>query len=150
MIFLKTNLKFVCVHIQCTYYLVIILESMNETVNNRSYPYPMNCTEPYEDMMVTRRDYTAEIENLDAAFKSCYKKVREMGVYDNTVFCVSSDHGEMLGDYNVWTIKAMGCLNAPFVCMGPGIKNNIITKYVSNMDMAGTFLDYTETKCWMI
>ena len=132
-----------------TMYLVIILESMNETVNNRSYPYPMNCTQPYENMMVTRRDYTAEIENLDAAFKTVIDKVRDIGEYDNTVFCVSSDHGEMLGDFNGWGKSKpwVASSNVPFVCMGPGIKkNHIITKYVSNMDMAGTFLDYSQTE----
>ena len=75
---------------------------MNESVNNRSYPYPMNATENVNDMMITRRDYSAEIENLDNAFNLIINKVRELGYYDNTVICVSSDHGEMLGDFNTW------------------------------------------------
>ena len=121
---------------------------MNETVNDRMYPYPMNCNLSFEDMMIARRDYTAEIENLDAAFKTVIDKVRERGEYENTVICVSSDHGEMLGDFDQWGKSKpwVASSNVPFVCMGPGIKENkIITNYVTNMDMAGTFLDYTET-----
>eukprot|EP01084_Bolivina_argentea_P024694 45971_1 len=128
----------------------IILESMNKTINNRTYSYPMgNCTANKDDMMITRRDYSAEIENLDSAFSIIINKVRELGQFDNTIFCVSSDHGEMLGDYNAWAESKpwVASVNVPLVCMGPNIKKNeIINTYVTNMDLAGTFLDFTETQ----
>eukprot|EP01084_Bolivina_argentea_P024688 45963_1 len=123
----------------------IITKSMNKSINNRSYAYPINATENANDMLVTRRDYSAEIENLDKAFSKIIDKVRELGQYDNTVFCVSSDHGEMLGDFNLWQKSKpwVASSNVPFVCMGPDIvKNNIINTYVTNMDFAGTILDY--------
>ena len=84
-------------------YTVIITESMNETVNNRTYPYPMNSTEDPLEMQVTRRDYTAEIENLDRSFNIIINKFRELGQYDNTVFCVSSDHGMVYDTYLLCT-----------------------------------------------
>ena len=81
----------------------IILEAMNKTVNNRTYPYPINGTEDAEQMMIARRDYVAEIENLDNAFKVVMDKVRDMGqdVYDNTIFCVSSDHGMIVWEFDL-------------------------------------------------
>eukprot|EP01084_Bolivina_argentea_P315546 546711_1 len=99
-------------------------------------------------MMVTRRDYSAEIENLDRGFNSILNKLRELDQYSNTIICISSDHGEMLGDFNAWAKSKpwVASTNVPFVCAGPGIiKNNIIDTYVTNMDIAGTVLDYTNT-----
>ena len=122
---------------------------MNKTVNNRTVPYPMHSTANHLEMMITRRDYTAEIENLDRQFGIIINKFRELGQYDNTIFCASSDHGEMLGDFNRWGKSRpwVASSNVPFVCMGPGIiKNNIINTYVTNMDIAGTVLDYANTK----
>eukprot|EP01084_Bolivina_argentea_P211418 359656_1 len=127
----------------------IILDSMNKSINNRSYPYPMNCDlDPYE-LNITRRDYSAEIENLDNQFKQILDKVCELGEYENTLICVSSDHGEMLGDYNAFDKSKpwVASSNIPFVCMGPDVgKGEVINSYVTNMDMAGTFLDYSKAK----
>eukprot|EP01083_Nonionella_stella_P031405 86006_1 len=127
----------------------IITKAMNKSVNDRHYPYPMNASENPNDMSITRRDYVAEIENLDAAFGKVIQKMRDLGQYNNTLFCMSSDHGEMLGDFNAWDKSKpwVASSNVPFACMGPGVKsNNRIDKYVTNMDMAGTFLDYSNTK----
>jgi len=128
----------------------IILDSMNESVNDRTYPYPMHCDLDAGDMSVTRRDYSAEIENLDNEFSKILSKIREIeGQYENTLICVSSDHGEMLGDYNVWDKSKpwVASTNVPLVCMGPKIeKNKVIESYVTNMDLAATFLDYSRAK----
>ena len=53
--------------------------------------------------------------------------------------------GEMLGDFDIWAKQKpwVASSNVPFACMGPGIKKNkIINTYVTNMDLAGTILDY--------
>jgi arylsulfatase A-like enzyme len=121
---------------------------MNKSVNNRSYPYPMQCDLDAKDMLITRRDYTAEIENLDKAFATIIDKVRSLGELDNTVVCVSSDHGEMLGDYNTWAKSKpwVASSNVPLMCMGPGIQENVVLdSYVTNMDLAATFLDFSQT-----
>ena len=126
----------------------IILDTMNKTVNNRTYPYPLNGTENMQDIMIARQDYAAEIINLDIAFKTVIDKVRDIGDYDNTIFCITSDHGEMLGDFNLWQKSKpwVASSNVPFVCQGPGIqKGKIINSYVSNMDLAATILDYAQT-----
>ena len=126
----------------------IILEAMNETVVDRSLPYPINGSENANDVLIARRDYVAEIENLDAAFAVIVNKVRAMGQLDKTLFCVSSDHGEMLGDFDLWAKSKpwVASSNVPLVCMGPGVeKGAIVETYVSNMDLAATFLDFGDT-----
>ena len=80
----------------------IILPEMNETINNRSFPKPMDSFFDADDMQVVRRDYSAEVENLDAQFQLIINKVIEIGEENNTVICITSDHGEMLGDFDSW------------------------------------------------
>ena len=71
-----------------------------------------------------RRSYAAEIENIDRWFGKLITAVRELGDYDNTLICIASDHGEMLGDHGQWgkilpyaaifskTLRAPPCLTA--------------------------------------
>ena len=127
----------------------IITKGMNETVNNRSFPAAMDSSfDPY-DMQIVRRDYTAEIENLDKQFKIIIDKIIDINEFNNTIICISSDHGEMLGDFSLWQKSKpwIASTNVPLTCMGKDIKKGqIIDRYVTNMDLAGTFLDYANTQ----
>eukprot|EP01083_Nonionella_stella_P121205 364099_1 len=131
-----------------------ITQSMEKSAQNRKLPNAMHAAHSnynlnVDDVMLARRNYVAQIENLDTQIAKVIDKLRDLGEYDNTLFCFSSDHGEMLGDFGVWCKGKpwVSSTNVPLVCMGPGVKrNNIIYKYVTNMDMAATFLDYANTK----
>ncbi len=67
-----------------------ILESMNKSVKTREYPYPFNCSFPKEDMEIVRRDYVAEIENIDNLFKDIldYLQNSSPDDYENTIICI--------------------------------------------------------------
>jgi arylsulfatase A-like enzyme len=96
-----------------------------------------------------RCNYAAEIENLDRLFKVVLDEVASQGVMDNTVVCIASDHGEMLGDHGgVDKSKPWeGSSHVPLICAGPGIQNNVTVDVpVATMDMAGTFMDYASAK----
>ena len=127
-----------------------ITESMNETVKNRKYDLPINNTNiSIYDNLIIRRNYIAEIENIDNNFGKIIDLIKSYNEFDNTIICISSDHGEMLGDYQLFNKQYpwSGSLSVPLVCMGPNIiKNQIINTPVTNMDLAGTFLDYSNTK----
>eukprot|EP01084_Bolivina_argentea_P211416 359654_1 len=125
-----------------------ILQHMNESINNKSFPYPMYSDLDKNTMETVRKDYAAEIENIDQQFNILIDKVKQMKQFDNTIVCISSDHGEMLGDYNLWDKSKpwRASSDVPFVCSGYDIQqNNIINTYVTNMDLTGTFLDYSNT-----
>lgn len=95
-----------------------------------------------------RCNYAAEIENLDRLFSLVIAEVEARGEKDNTVICVASDHGEMLGDHgDVDKSKPWeGAAHVPLMCMGPGIlANHTVTVPVATMDMAGTFMDFAGT-----
>ena len=92
-----------------------------------------------------RCNYAAEIENLDRLFTVVLAEVAARGDAPNTVVCMASDHGEMLGDHgDVDKSKPWeGSAHVPLVCFGPGIASGAeVGVPVATMDLAGTFLDY--------
>lgn len=97
----------------------------------------------------TRCNYAAEIENLDRLFGLVIDQVKAQGDEANTVVCIASDHGEMLGDHGD-TAKSKpweGSAHVPLMCSGPGIqKNKTVTIPIATMDMAGTFMDLAGAK----
>lgn len=93
----------------------------------------------------TRCNYAAEIENLDRLFQLVLDQVERQGDTENTIICIASDHGEMLGDHgDVDKSKPWeGAAHVPLMCAGPGIlKGQTVDLPVATMDMAGTFMDY--------
>ena len=85
---------------------------------------------------------------MDKQFEIIFEKLREMKEFDNTLICISSDHGEMLGDWDLFGKGKpwIASTNVPFMCIGPDVKRGkVVKKYVTNMDLTGTFLDYAET-----
>ena len=65
-------------------------------------------------------DYAAEIENIDSWIGKYLDFLEKSGEINNTLVCVSSDHGEMLGDHDDWgkTQPWGGSMRVPLVCMG--------------------------------
>ena len=78
----------------------------------------------------------AEIENLDRLFSLVLAQVDAQGDTANTVVCIASDHGEMLGDHgDVDKSKPWeGSAHVPLMCAGPGIlANHTVTLPVATM-----------------
>lgn len=91
-----------------------------------------------------RRQYAAEIENLDTLIGKLISKLQASGELDNTVIAIAADHGEMLGDYNKYA-KSMpwdGSARVPMLFMGPGVKaGSVLSQPVTTLDIVGTFLE---------
>merc|ERR1712003_243866 len=91
-----------------------------------------------------RRQYAAEIENIDALIGKLISKLQATGELDNTVIAIAADHGEMLGDYNKYA-KSMpwdGSARVPMLFMGPGVKAGaVLSQPVTTLDIVGTFLE---------
>jgi hypothetical protein len=117
--------------------------------DNPTHATPGGACEPVTDPTGTRTrcNYAAEIENLDRLFQLVLDEVEAKGDSENTLVCIASDHGEMLGDHGdkdkskPWE----GSAHVPLMCMGPGVlKGKTVTLPVATMDMAGTFMDYAD------
>ena len=113
-------------------------------------PMPVNHTRfPREDNLQIRRNYGAEIENIDAWIPKFLDLVKERGELDNTIIIFASDHGEMLGDQDrvAKSVPFQGAIHVPLFISGPGIKKQpAITKPVNLIDLFSTILDFAGIK----
>lgn len=92
-----------------------------------------------------RRNYAAMIENIDTQVGRYLALLAERGELENTIVIYASDHGEMLGDHNLWmkSVPYHPSIAVPLVMSGPGIGQNMVSRaLVSLHDLAATFLDY--------
>jgi len=111
-----------------------------------SFPQPNGNTQhPAEKHVEIRRNYSAMIENIDRWVGRFLEEVELRGELDNTLVVFSSDHGEMLGDHNLWAKRHphQPSVGVPLVAAGPGTAPGVVSDApVSVVDIAATFLDY--------
>ena len=83
----------------------IVTKSMREATATREYPQPHDYTRGglnESQLLESRQLYSAEVENLDKWMGEYLKTIEELGDTNNTIVCISSDHGELLGDHGDW------------------------------------------------
>jgi arylsulfatase A-like enzyme len=93
----------------------------------------------------SRCNYGAEIENLDRLFGLVLAKVEALGEADTTLVCVSSDHGDMMGDHDGWAKSKPweASASVPLLCFGPGVQaGKVVDEPAATLDLAATFIDY--------
>jgi choline-sulfatase len=80
-------------------------------------------TDDRESIRYTQRQYCAMIEHLDAQVGRLLKTVEERGELENTVIIFTADHGEMLGDFGLYTkhVPYEASARIPMMMCGPGI-----------------------------
>ena len=91
----------------------------------------------------TRKAYYAQITHIDAQIGRFIQKCEEL-VHEPTWFVFTSDHGEMLGDHNLFrkTYAYEGSARIPLIITPPdGAKQHLSTAPVSQQDIMPTILD---------
>jgi len=126
----------------------VITEAMNKSIAGRSFPMAVDNSALSKDAQSDiRKQYAAEVENLDAVFAKILAKVKALGELDNTVIVIASDHGDELGDHEKFG-KEMpweGSMHVPLVVSGPGVASNkVVDTPVATLDIPGTFLDLAD------
>jgi len=92
-----------------------------------------------------RQNYAAMLENIDAQIGRLLDEVARRGEMDNTYIIYSSDHGEMLGDLDMYgkSKPDRGSTHIPLVFAGNGIKENVTSDALAELtDMGATILDF--------
>jgi len=135
-------------------------KAMAESVIDREWPLPFD-TDQYAPICPQqeihdegkefgpqrdgRCNYAAQIEHIDHLMEQTIHHLDSIGELDDTIVCITGDHGEMLGDHGLrgkskpW----QGAISVPLLCFGPGVKENSIhADPVTTLDLPGTFLDY--------
>lgn len=94
-----------------------------------------------------RAGYYGHMTHIDHQINRFLETMKEFGLAHNTWFCFTSDHGEMLGDHNLFR-KAYpyeGSARVPLILSGPesgGIaKGGVSTDVVELRDIMPTLLD---------
>jgi membrane-anchored protein YejM (alkaline phosphatase superfamily) len=81
--------------------------------------------------------YDGEIRFVDAAISKLYKWIESKSLPGNTIFIITSDHGEMLGEQNLWTHSLALYskeLEIPMIVFGNNIKKSRIQSLMSHVD----------------
>jgi arylsulfatase A-like enzyme len=67
-----------------------------------------------------RRAFYALCTHIDHQLRILIGTLREEGLLDNTIICFTSDHGDMLGNHNMWGKRTFyeGSANVPLILIG--------------------------------
>merc|ERR1719183_168828 len=96
-----------------------------------------------EHKRTIRAVYYAMIAEFDDMVGEYIRAVEDGGLTDNTVFIVSSDHGDMQMEHAQFykMVAYEGSARVPLVIAGPGVKHNEVETLVTLVDLMPTFLD---------
>lgn len=92
-----------------------------------------------------RRNWAATVEHLDACLGRLVTRVRARGDLDNTIIVFTSDHGEMLGDYDQWQKLSplQASVGVPLVIAGPGVAaSGRDDAPMTTLDLTASFLEW--------
>jgi arylsulfatase A-like enzyme len=90
-----------------------------------------------------RAAYYASITHIDHQINRFIEYIGDYGLAENTIFCFVSDHGELLGDHNLFrkTLPYEGSAKIPMIFKGPGIPAGAISSVPSELrDVMPTLL----------
>ena len=111
------------------------------------FPPPLFNTENIspETHQEVRRNWAATVEHLDQCLGRLVERVGERGDLENTVVIFTSDHGEMLGDYNQWQKLSplQASVGVPLVIAGPGVAAvGRDDAPMTTLDLTASFLEW--------
>lgn len=103
---------------------------------------------PKQRLKRAQAAYYALITQIDHQIGRFMNAMQEYGVYNNTVILFASDHGELLGDHNLFrkSLPYEGSTKVPFIVADPGNnlklnKNTTAENVVEMRDIMPTLLD---------
>ena len=88
--------------------------------------------------------YYAEVSFIDYSLGRLFDRMRELGVYDDTVIIFTADHGELLGDYGCYGKRCFldSAARVPLIVRLPGNNgSNTCDAPVTLVDIMPTILD---------
>jgi len=95
------------------------------------------------DIRRARRGYYANVSYFDSKIGEIVRAVEEIGQLDNTIFIVTADHGDMLGERGLWYKMNFfeHSARVPLIMAGPGIANGTVNSACSLVDLLPTMID---------
>jgi len=98
-----------------------------------------------ERVLKHRAQYLGCVTLIDEQIGRLIQKLKDMGVYENTLIVFTSDHGDGLCDHHLqqkgFFYESMS--KTPFIFSGPSIpKDKVVKENVSHIDLFPTLIDY--------
>ena len=123
-------------------------EGYKDTVNNyKNYPIPADLSFLKGDYKEMYPDYISAINRLDYNFGKLVHKLKELGIYEDTVLIYSSDHGCHFKTRNLEYKRSChdSCIHTPLIIKGGGFNGGKLEKrLVSLIDIPPTLLSLAE------
>ena len=96
-----------------------------------------------EEVIRARRAYLANVSYFDSKVGAMVKAIEDIGELDNTIFIVTADHGDMLGERGLWYKMNFfeHSARVPLIMAGPDIKSGSASNACSLIDLLPTFID---------
>lgn len=97
-----------------------------------------------------RRGYYGSITHIDHQINRLVRELSNQGELENTIICFAADHGDMLGDHNLWrkTYAYEGSARVPLILRLPDSLHDtqprIVDKPVGLEDLMPTFLSLAD------
>lgn len=100
---------------------------------------------PHQRYKRAQAAYYALITHIDHQIGRFLNAMQEYGVYQNTVILFASDHGELLGDHNLYrkSLPYEGSAKVPFILANPG--NDLNLKQNSQVEQVVEMRDIMPT-----
>ena len=92
------------------------------------------------------REYAASVTYVDDHVGQVTAHLKETGLYDSTLIIVVSDHGEHLGEHDIWfthVLPYQEAIHVPLIIKMPGsqLGGQVIDHHVSTLDIAPTLME---------
>jgi arylsulfatase A-like enzyme len=96
----------------------------------------------------TRHAYYACVTYVDRQVGKVLSTLKKLGISDNTIIVLLSDHGWYLGKHNFWakTNIMEGSLHVPFIIKAPDYKPKTLSEIVETFDIYPTLIDLAGLK----
>ena len=96
-----------------------------------------------EEVLRARRAYLANVSYFDSKVGAIAATLDEIGELNNTVFIVTADHGDMLGERGLWYKMNFfeHSARVPLIMAGPNIAQGSCRNACSLVDLLPTFID---------
>ncbi|MCL2528529.1 MAG: sulfatase-like hydrolase/transferase [Defluviitaleaceae bacterium] len=123
-----------------------VTAAMKDEYKARTYPAPVEYS-LNENNNGVRQNYASMINNIDKNIGKILAAIEARGDLENTIIIYSSDHGEMLGDHNMYgkSKPNQAAIHVPLVIDASrvgGLKGIENPSPVEMQDIAATILEY--------
>jgi arylsulfatase A-like enzyme len=123
-----------------------ITAAMKAEWEHTAFPSPVSCSsELLEAYNRVRQNYAAMLHNIDRNIGLILEEVQARGDAERTIVVYSSDHGEMLGDFDRFSKQQpeQGSVHVPLVFSGPGIPGGVVSDALIELqDLTATLAEY--------